>query len=550
MAVLLPILAGAGWWYFREQSLADYGPAFREYAYVSNGKSNTVSVIDLRTFELTKTLRVGIEPTGLAINSKKNEIYVVNTGSSNVGVIDAESNTVVATIGVYGRPYAIDVSQDGKRAYVANSASANVSVIDLDKRVVIAHLRVGSSPGLARVTPDGSTVVVSNRGDNTVSLIDAKALQVRATLPVCQQPEDIAIVPDSSKAFVSCSGSSQVASIQLQSPAHNQDRVLALLDVGRTPVALTMKPDGGEMMVCNFDSNSISIVETGNDEVGSSPEIGQHPARAVVTSDSSRLYVSNFGSNSVAVYDIDMGRRLTTLPVGSRPESLALTPDQNYLLVADTESGDVTIIQKRTAPPHARNVGVFPADPDPRGRAAQCDRHQSIYGAHAKTLAGISLPVQDRDVASTEAIESSFQLGGNGRSFARFDVAALHKVHQLPVAEERNRGRGRRISREVAPRTFGRFFLLARENGVGSVRLGSILQRHPDRGTHAAGSASANRIHHDQRRPGILERLIDRICRLQFFHSQASQFLAHGNAHHFGIHRHAVESSRVGMTPL
>ena len=30
-----------------------------------------------------------------------------------------------------------------------------------------------------------------------------------------------------------------------------------------------------------------------------------------------------------------------------RPESLALTPDQNYLLVADTESGDVTIIQKR-----------------------------------------------------------------------------------------------------------------------------------------------------------------------------------------------------------
>ena len=107
-AVLLPILAGAGWWYFREQSLADYGPAFREYAYVSNGKSNTVSVIDLRTFELTKTLRVGIEPTGLAINSKKNEVYVVNTGSSNVGVIDAESNTVVATIGVYGRPYAIE----------------------------------------------------------------------------------------------------------------------------------------------------------------------------------------------------------------------------------------------------------------------------------------------------------------------------------------------------------------------------------------------------------------------------------------------------------
>ena len=101
------------------------------------------------------------------------------------------------------------------------------------------------------------------------------------------------------------------------------------------------------MMECNFDSDSISIVETGNDEVGSSPEIGQHPSRGVVTLDNSRLYVSNFGSNSVAVYDIDMGRRIATLAVGSHPDSLALTPDQNYLLVVDTESGDVTVIQKR-----------------------------------------------------------------------------------------------------------------------------------------------------------------------------------------------------------
>ena len=101
------------------------------------------------------------------------------------------------------------------------------------------------------------------------------------------------------------------------------------------------------MIVCNFDSDSISLIETGNDEVGSSQEIGQHPSRSVVTLDNSRLYVSNFGSNSIAVYDIDMGRRIATLNVGSHPDGLALTPDQNYLLVLDTESGDVTVIQKR-----------------------------------------------------------------------------------------------------------------------------------------------------------------------------------------------------------
>ncbi|MGA7909609.1 MAG: beta-propeller fold lactonase family protein, partial [Candidatus Sulfotelmatobacter sp.] len=309
--VLIPVLGGIAWWYFREEQLPDFGPAYREYAYVTNGRSNTVSVIDLRTFELAKTIPVGTEPTGIAANHKKNEVYVVNSGSDNVSVIDAEKNAVVATIGVHSRPYFIDVSEDGKRAYVANSGSANVSVIDLDKRTVIGNVRVGASPGLARVSPDGATVVVSNRGDNTVSVIDPKLLRVRATLPVCLQPEDIAIVPDSRKAFVACSGSAQVAALLLKKENlpkaeadtdSNSDRVLALLDVGRTPVNLALKPDGGELIVCDFDSDSISIIETGTNEVGSSALIGQHPARGVVTLDNSRLYVSNFGSNSVAVY--------------------------------------------------------------------------------------------------------------------------------------------------------------------------------------------------------------------------------------------------------
>jgi len=67
----------------------------------------------------------------------------------------------------------------------------------------------------------------------------------------------------------------------------------------------------------------------------------------VVTNDNSRLYVSNFGSNSVAVYDIDMGKVVATLQVGSQPDGLALSQSQIFLLVLDSQSGDVTVIQKR-----------------------------------------------------------------------------------------------------------------------------------------------------------------------------------------------------------
>jgi len=101
------------------------------------------------------------------------------------------------------------------------------------------------------------------------------------------------------------------------------------------------------LIVCNFDSNNISIIETTNNEVGGSYLIGEKPSRGVVSADNARLYVSNFGSNSVAVYDIDLGKVIATVPVGSRPDALALAQSQNYLLVLDSQSGDVTVIQKR-----------------------------------------------------------------------------------------------------------------------------------------------------------------------------------------------------------
>ncbi|MGH9567901.1 MAG: YncE family protein, partial [Candidatus Angelobacter sp.] len=114
-----------------------------------------------------------------------------------------------------------------------------------------------------------------------------------------------------------------------------------------TPINLALTPDGGELVVCNFDSDNISIIETSTNEVGGSYLIGKHPTRGIVSSDNSRLYVSNFGSNSVAVYDIDMGKVIATMPVGSGPDGLALSQSQQYLLALDSHSGDVTVIQKR-----------------------------------------------------------------------------------------------------------------------------------------------------------------------------------------------------------
>ncbi len=88
----------------RRSGFPDVPDGYREFAYVSNGGSNTVTVLDLVYLRQDRTLQVGTNPTNLAANPVRNEIYVVNTQSGTVSVIDAEANRIVATIPVHRLP--------------------------------------------------------------------------------------------------------------------------------------------------------------------------------------------------------------------------------------------------------------------------------------------------------------------------------------------------------------------------------------------------------------------------------------------------------------
>ena len=193
---------------------------YREYAYISDGASGTVTVLDLVNMRLDRTLQVGRRPTGIAVNPKRNEVYAVNAGSDSITVIDASKNQVVHTIGVHHTPYFLSVDPNGRRAYVANSGSNSVSVVDLETRREIAVAGAGEGPGLAKVSPDNRTVVVSNRVTGSVSIFavdasDKHPLHLRTAIPGCPGATDIAILPDSSKAFIACSGSHQIMALWL-----------------------------------------------------------------------------------------------------------------------------------------------------------------------------------------------------------------------------------------------------------------------------------------------------------------------------------------------
>ena len=178
----------------------DVPAGYREFAYVSNGASNTVSVLDLVYLRPDRTLQVGTQPTGLAVNPVRDEVYAVNSGSDTVSIIDTSDNAVTATIGVHRAPYSIDVAPDGKRAYVPNSGSNSVSVLDLNKRREIAIVAAGEGPGVARVSPDNRSLVVSNRIAGSVSVYSISdspthPLQFREAFSGCPAPQTLPLKP-------------------------------------------------------------------------------------------------------------------------------------------------------------------------------------------------------------------------------------------------------------------------------------------------------------------------------------------------------------------
>jgi YVTN family beta-propeller protein len=342
-------------------SFPDVPAGYREFAYVSNGASNTVSILDLVYLRQDRTVRVGSNPSGLAVNPVRDEVYVVNTQSGSVSVIDTDKNDVVGTIPVGRLPYFISVDAEGHRAFVANSGSNSVSVIDLDHQRVLATEGTGEQPGLARISPDQRTLIVTNRGSGSASIFDiapdlrGTQLRLRSSFAGCAGATDAAVLPDSTKAFITCSDAHQVMVIGLSmtpgswAAKHDaslmKDRFLTLLEVGTTPTQVAVKPDGGEVFVSNFGSNSISEISTTTNEVGATTMIGTSPSHGLVSADNGTLYVSNFGSDSIGIYSIDDGRLVGSIHTGSAPDVLAFSADEHLLLATDARSGDVSVIR-------------------------------------------------------------------------------------------------------------------------------------------------------------------------------------------------------------
>jgi YVTN family beta-propeller protein len=258
------------------------------FAYIPNFASNTISVINTTTNNITTTVPVGVGPVGVTVTPDGKTVYVTNQWNGTVSVIDTATNNVTKTVKVGTYPFGISVTPDGKTVYVANYWSNTVSVIDTATNNVTKTVNVGFNPRGIAVTPDGKTVYVANYWSNTVSVIDTATNNVTATVNVGSYPVGVAVTPDGKKVYVANTNSNDISVIDTAT-----NTVTDTVNVGKSPWEIVFTPGGTKAYITNTNSKNVSVIATATNNVIDTINLGASPYGVAVTPDGKKVYVAN-----------------------------------------------------------------------------------------------------------------------------------------------------------------------------------------------------------------------------------------------------------------
>jgi YVTN family beta-propeller protein len=263
--------------------------------YVTNVRSNSVSVINTATNLVTKTIPVGRSPRGIAISPNGATAYVTNAADDSLSVINIADNTVSETVPVGKLPQSVAVTPDNASIYVVNGKGNSVTVLDAATKQARTNVNVGNEPQLIALSLDGSLAYVTNYGDNSVSVIDTRSNTVVKTITT---------------------------------------------NIGKGPNGVAVSPDGKQVYVLNFDSDSLSIVDAATNNVEAEPlKIGIQPSQVAFSPDGTRAYISSVLDFSVIVFDPAAKTSLTAIAIfessnRAEPDGLVVLPKGKRLYVA------------------------------------------------------------------------------------------------------------------------------------------------------------------------------------------------------------------------
>jgi YVTN family beta-propeller protein len=301
------------------------------HTYLSKAKFGTISA--LTTFALIGLQSGAFAQTPTAADSKGEPklAVVLNSGEATVSLIDMPSRKVIKTVPVGKEPHHLMMTPDQKTLLIANAAGNDVVLMNPTTGELTGKIPDIIDPYQIGYSPNHKWFVANGNRLDRVDIYHAQGadLKLAKSVKLGKTPSHVAFTADSKIAFITLQDSNELAAIDLDSQT-----VLWKMTTGKVPAGVWMTPGDQYLLVGITGEDNVQVIDWKNRKEVKRILTGKGAHNFRPLGDKKHVFVSNRIASTISLINMQTLEKvgdITGLPAG--PDDMEITPDGKTMWV-------------------------------------------------------------------------------------------------------------------------------------------------------------------------------------------------------------------------
>lgn len=305
--------------------------------YVPNSESDTVDVIDPRSFEVVDSFSVGGLPQHVTPSHDLATLWVNSNQGNTLQGIDPETARPTGAAIEVDAPYNLYFTPDGESAIVVAERLQRLDFRDPETMALEDMLDVPCE-GVNHMdfSPEGDYLIASCEFADALIKVDLERMELADRIELGDgsgKPQDVRIAPDGRTFYVADMIAHGVHVIDGE-----RFEATDFIPTGTGAHGLYPSRDAEDLYVTNRDEGTISVLDfaTGRKEEKWAIPGGGSPDMGGVSPDGEQFWITGRYDSEVYAMDTRSGELIERIPVGAGPHGLAVWPQPGSISLGHT----------------------------------------------------------------------------------------------------------------------------------------------------------------------------------------------------------------------
>ncbi len=299
-------------------------PAEPKLAIVLNSAEASVSLIDMSTRKVIKTVPVGKEPHHLMLTPDQKTLLIANAAGNDVQLMNPVNGELTGKIPEIIDPYQIGYSPNHKW-FIANGNRldrVDIYAADGANLKLAKTIKLAKTPSHITYTSDSKIAFITLQDSSELAAIDLATQTLLWKMPTGNTPAGLWMTPGDQYLLIGITGEDNVQVIDWK----NRKEVKRIL-TGKGAHNFRPLGDKKQVFVSNRIASTISLINMQTlEKVGDITGLPSGPDDMEITPDGKTMWVTFRFAKKVGVIDIPSMKLIATIPVGKSPHGVFFTP--------------------------------------------------------------------------------------------------------------------------------------------------------------------------------------------------------------------------------